>query len=146
MFKLLIGLKEKGSFQTSGEAVGAFMAKIREIVKEQGGVSLMWLEVSNFIEHDVFVPAQNKTVKCALNFSDTRDIAHRLGIMKEGHVVENPPDVSPLLIDMIFFTVFTKSMEEIMERFDDIRIRFAKESDSPDNDSQIVYEAKIIKS
>jgi len=145
MFKLIIGLEDKESFQTFGETVGAFMAKIRETAKEQGGISWQWLETTNFIEHDVFVPAENLTVKCALNFPDTRDIAHRLGIMKEGQVVENPPVVSPLLIDMIFLSIFTESIEVMMKKFNEMKARFAKEPNSPDNGSQIVYEAKIIK-
>jgi len=144
MFKVVIGLKNKEFFQTFGEAVGALMAKIREIAKEQGGLSWQWLETTNFVEHDVYMPKEKMIVKCALNFFDTRDIAHRLGIMKNGQVVKNPPDVPPLLINMIFLTVFIESMEKMMKKFDEMKARFQKESNSPDNGSQIVYEAKII--
>lgn len=144
MFKILIGLKEKGSFQTFSEAVGAFMAEIREIMKKQGGLSLMWIQTTNYIEHDVFVTAKNITVKCALNFSDTRDIAHRLGLMKNGQMVANPPEVSPLLVDMIFYTVFTQSVSEMLAKLEDIRDRLLKNSKSPEKVPPVVYEIKII--
>lgn len=145
MFKVYIGLKEIGTFLTFHEAVGAFIEKIREIAEVKNRISDTWLEHTNYIEHDVFVPSQNESLKCALHFSDTRDIAHRLGIMEKGRVVQNPPDVSPLLIDMIFLTVFLDSIEIAMKKFDEMKAKFQKEPDSPDNGSQIVYQAKIIK-
>ena len=95
MFKVQIKLKdvENGEYETFSEAFKRFFQEVKDLL--ENGTSYQILETTCHI-----VLGNN----ILLDFYDSRDLAYRIGLMEEGKIVENPPELTSENEEDIFNT------------------------------------------
>ena len=102
MYKLVVEMKDVGTFETFSEAFREFFKKIKEITSSGMGTSWQVLETMCWIERHY---DETYNIVRYLYFYEARDLAYRIGLMKEMKIQENvgvDERVANSLIDRAF--------------------------------------------